>query len=190
MKKVSVVWLAVLCSLFLFTACGQQEEVGGMVSESSQDRQEEVSQEKDLQEDPKETVPEEVFAFVVKGISIPMDGESADLVDQLGDYEYYEAPSCAFQGLDKIYTYHGFTVYTYEADGTDHVSSVVLTDDSVTTPEGIAIGFGLDEVLAAYGDGYTTNGSAYIYTKGKTTLSFILQNEQISSIEYGVLLDN
>lgn len=171
MKKTAIICLSVLFSIFLLASCAQKEETDSNASNATPDQQ------------------EEAFAFLVNGISIPLDSESVDLVDKLGDYEYFEAPSCAFQGMDKIYTYHGFTLYTYEADGIDHVLSVVLTDDSVTTPEGIAIGFGADEVIAAYGDDYTTSGSAYVYTKGKTTLSFILENDKVASIEYSALTD-
>ena len=176
MKKTTFVCLFTLLALFLFTSCGKEEETDSTISESAQ------GQQKDIVED-------DAFAFVANGISIPLDGESADLVDKIGDYEYFEAPSCAFQGLDKTYTYHGFTLYTYEVDGVDHVLSVVLTDDSVTTPEGIAIGFGIDEVKAAYGDDFTMSDGAYVYTKGKTTLSFIMENDKISSIEYMTLTD-
>lgn len=189
MKKTAVIWLSVLFSVFLFTSCAQKEENGGMISDAAQDQREDAQQEAEQEETRQEETQQEAFTFVVNGISIPLDDESADLVDKLGDYEYFEAPSCAFQGLDKIYTYHGFTLYTYEADGIDHVLSVVLTDDSVTTPEGIAIGSGIDEVIAAYGDDYTTSGSAYVYTKGKTTLSFIMENDLVSSIEYMALTD-
>jgi hypothetical protein len=32
--------------------------------------------------------------------------------------------------------------------------SVFFTDDTVSTPEGIALGMSLDELIAAYGDDY------------------------------------
>lgn len=185
MKKPAVIWLSVLFSIFFLAACAKQEETDSNIPSSTPESQEETDSNSS---DPIQDT-QEAFTFLVSGIAIPLDGESADLVDQLGDYEYFEAQSCAYQGLDKIYTYHGFTLYTYEADGTDHVLSVVLTDDSLTTPEGIAIGFGVDEVKAAYGDDFTINGSAYVYTKGKTTLSFILEDDRVISIEYAALTD-
>lgn len=186
MKKTAAIWLSVMFSIFFFAACAKQEETDSNIPDSTRESQETTDSNGS---DSIQDTQEEIFTFSVNGISIPMDGESADLVDQLGDYEYFEAPSCAFQGLDKIYTYHGFTLYTYEADGIDHVLSVVLTDDSLTTPEGIAIGFGVDEVKTAYGDDFTINGSSYVYTKGKTTLSFILEDDRVISIEYTALTD-
>ena len=41
---------------------------------------------------------------------------------------YFEAPSCAFDGIDKTYTYAGFELLTYPKDDKDYVSSVVLKD--------------------------------------------------------------
>ena len=46
----------------------------------------------------------------------------------------------AYIGLDKMYIYQGFAIYTYPDDkAVDHVLQVVLTDDTLSTPEGLII---------------------------------------------------
>lgn len=63
-----------------------------------------------------------------------MNEKAAPILEKLGEpMEYFEAESCAFEGLDKIYTYSGFELHTYEMKGTDYVASVMFLDDSVST---------------------------------------------------------
>ena len=66
----------------------------------------------------------------------------------------------------------------------DYVNSVYFTDDSVSTPEGIRIGSSEADMLAAYGDQYTEEYGVYTYTKEKSTLSFIITDGVVDSVEY------
>jgi hypothetical protein len=62
-------------------------------------------------------------------------------------------------------------------------------DDSVATDKGIYIGASLEEVIAAYGDGYTEESGEYIYTLGESTLNFLLEDDYVSAITYYALVD-
>jgi len=139
-------------------------------------------------ETPAETAPEvkhSGFLFQNGGVTMGMNENVAPILNGLGDYlNYAESPSCAFKGLDKIYSYNGFDLYTYPKDGTDYVNSIYFLDDSVSTPEGIHIGSSVDEMLAAYGDQYTEEYGVYTYTNEKSTLSFIVTDGVIESVEY------
>jgi hypothetical protein len=131
------------------------------------------------------TASNDGYTFVVKGATIAMHAEVAPILAKLGDpKEYFEAPSCAFQGIEKTYAYAGFKLTTYELDGVDHVASVLILDDSVATPEGVFMGATLDEVTKAYGGQYAQNLGLYTYTSGKMTLAFLLENGKVTSIEY------
>ena len=66
----------------------------------------------------------------------------------------------------------------------DYVNSILLTDDSVTTPEGVYIGSSDADVRAAYGEDAGTLSGALCYTKGGTDLNFILEDGKVISIEY------
>ena len=108
----------------------------------------------------------------------------APVLQALGEpASYFEAASCAFEGLDTIYTYNGFEIDTYPAQDKDLVSAVILKDDSVTTAEGICIGDSLEKLLEAYGEAAQENGML-VYTKDGMKLCFILQDDSIISIEY------
>lgn len=116
--------------------------------------------------------------------AVSIDQDMAEVLAALGEAQsYFEAASCAFEGLDKTYTYPGFQIITRPEGDKDYVNSILLTDDSVTTQEGIYIGGSKDDITAAYGAGEET-GSAIMYTKGNVTLSFILEGDKIISIEY------
>ena len=103
------------------------------------------------------------------------------------EYAYYESPSCAYVGLDKCYVYSGFTIYTYpDEDAVDHVLQVVLTDDSVSTPEGIRIGDSAEKVIETYGNDYIEADGSYAYVQGTVKLMFIIKDGSVYSIQYGI----
>ena len=80
------------------------------------------------------------YVFTVGGITVEMDADAAPIVEGLGEpVSYFEAASCAFEGLDKMYTYNGFELDTYPKGEKDYVSTVILKDDTVLTPEGIGL---------------------------------------------------
>ena len=144
------------------------------------------------------SIPEEVgnsgsataYAFETKGVTITMHGKAEPVLQGLGNaLEYFEAESCAFQGMERIYTYSGFEIHTYEADGIDYVAAVVFLDDSVSTKEGIYLFAGLKDVLDAYGDGYTKINDMYSYDLDGSRLSFLIENDEVTSIEYLAVIE-
>lgn len=125
------------------------------------------------------------YIFEINGVEIPMNVEVAPIIEQLGDSkEYFEAESCAFQGMEKTYTYDGFEIYTYEIEGVDSVASISLLDDSVKTKEGIYLYSSLEDVKSAYGDDYEESLGLYTYILGDSKLSFLIDKEEVVSIEY------
>lgn len=78
------------------------------------------------------------YVFETEGIVIAMHAEVEPILQKLGEaMEYFEAESCAFQGMERVYTYSGFELHTYEMDGTDYVAALIFLDDSVSTKEGV-----------------------------------------------------
>ncbi len=125
------------------------------------------------------------YQFDYNGLAIHMDDKADKIIDTLGDpMEYFEAPSCAFQGLDKIYYYSGFNLSTYPGSDGDYVSAIDFADDSVSTKEGLTLGAARDKVTEAYGSDYTEDNGSLIYTKGKTRLTFLMEGDAVSSINY------
>lgn len=129
------------------------------------------------------TAPES-YLFQSGDFAVSIDQDMAEVLSALGEPQsYFEAASCAFEGLDKTYTYPGFQIITRPEGDQDYINSILLTDDSVTTPEGLYIGASKEDMTAAYGEGEEM-GSAMMYTKDNVTLSFIFQDGKVISIEY------
>lgn len=130
------------------------------------------------------------LVFTYRDCPLPMNAEFAPLLEFLGEPEsYFEAASCAFDGLDKTYTYAGVEIITYPDEDVDYISSIRLLDDSVATPEGIAIGSTLDQVTEAYGEDYEELGMQYAYEDGDAQLIILFEGDKVLSVEYMALND-
>ena len=124
------------------------------------------------------------YAFIYQDVVIEMDADAAPIVEKLGEANsYFEAPSCAFEGIDKMYTYGSFELDTYPMGNKDYVSAVIFKDDAIATPEGVGVGDTAEKMTEIYGEGTLENGMT-VYEKDGMKLCFILQEESIVSIEY------
>lgn len=159
----------------------KEEEKETESEETETETESEAVSQAEVQKEP----PHSGFLFQSGDVTIGMNEDVAFALSNLGEYSNYaESPSCAFKGLDKIYSYSGFDLYTYPIESTDYVNSIYFIDDSVSTPEGIRLGSTVEDMLAAYGEDYEEEYGVYTYTKDKSTLSFIVTDGVIESIEY------
>ena len=177
--KLSAILLALTLCLALLAGCGgntNNGQTGGNASGSqSQDGG-----------DSQET---SAFVFTSDGVEIRMNAEADPIVEALGEpVSTFEAPSCAFQGTDYIYTYDGFQLNTYPLNDVNYVSSVVFTSDAVATAEGLEIGGTLEDMVAAYGEDYTEAYGEYTYTRGDSQLAVLIEEGTITSIAYQAVL--
>jgi len=125
------------------------------------------------------------YYFTYEDIIIRPHAEAASILEALGEPKnYFEAESCAYQGMDRIYTYNGFEITTYEIDGVEFISMITFIDDTVETTEGVYLFQTIDEAIAVYGEDYTQNFDMYIYEDDNVQLSFITEDDKIISIEY------
>ena len=103
-------------------------------------------------------------SYTINGVKIVPGEDFADALSSLGDPdEFSEAASCNYDGMDKTYTYDGFEITTYPDGDIDRIASLLITDESLESSKGIKIGASLDNITAAYGDGYVKSGSMYKY---------------------------
>ncbi len=125
------------------------------------------------------------FVFVYDGMELSVNEEIESVIAKLGEpISYYEAASCAFEGLDKIYTYSSFQLDTYPQNGKDMLASIYFKDDLVKTKEGISLYMTMDDMVKTYGKATIVNDNVYIYEKGNGCLKFIIKDGEIISIEY------
>lgn len=125
------------------------------------------------------------YVFVYNDVEIVVDTDMSTIAEQLGEpNSYFEEPSCAAQGIAKIYTYSSFQIETYPDGDKDLIACVILKDDNVSTPEGIDLSMTKDDIIAVYGSDCETTERSMVYEKNGTKLCFILDGDSIASIEY------
>ena len=136
---------------------------------------------------PEET-PEEgekVYTFTTGKTQIAVDAEAAPVLEALGEWSSYdESASCAFEGLDKIYTYDGFEITTYPLNGKDYIFLIDFYADTVATEEGIRIGNTKEAVLATYGTPDKETENALIYNGRGMYLQFLFNDGAVANIQY------
>ena len=130
------------------------------------------------------------YVFNYNGTKIAMHAEAAPVVAALGEPKTYtEEASCAFTGLDKTYFYGNFYIQTYPIGEKDYIFGVWFADDSVSTDEGVYVGMAQADVEAAYGAESFNGSNAYIMTKGKSTLTVIIKDGVVSSVQYDAVVE-
>lgn len=178
MKKTKIAMI-VTAAMLLLAGCGDSERViSGDESRPSSGSE---------KQDSEANTAAKGYTFSYQGVTIGMDVSVAPVLEKLGEpVEYFEAESCAFEGMNKIYTYNSFVVETYPDQEKDLISRVILKDDSIATPEGIAIGDSRTKVEEVYGADGATEGNSVVYSKEGMKLSFIFNasDDSVISIEY------
>lgn len=180
MKNVKVLALLLSCVL-CFAACGSVEDVPGNDTPETQSKTEVTGN--------VQTKEEAGYVFVYEGLEIQTGQLMSEYLDVLGEpISYFEAASCAFDGLDKVYSYNSFEITTYPVDDKDYVGSIRFLDDMVETKEGVALFGTKADMIAAYGENFADENGVLTYyfdgNKENGRLCFILSGEEIISIEY------
>lgn len=199
MKK-AMTLLCLLLTALMLTACGSDahcdEPVITLPPEYRMEAviSEEVRKEpanEESQEAPKPTETAAVsgnYTFVTNGVEL-IPGDPFDPGILPAAESVYEVPSCAIVGTDNLYNYGSFELTAFD-DGTNElIYSILLTDPNITTTEGLALGDSTEKVLEIYGDGYTQQNNAWVYTGDAEILYIILQGEHVASIEYRMIVE-
>lgn len=186
MKKIALVLLFAL----VLTGCGKEktENAGNNnqpTSVENQNNQESLGSENNDKAETNKNNEPKGYVFEYNGVKIGMDMEAAPIIAALGEADsYFEAPSCAFDGLDKTYSYGSFEIDTYEQDGKDYISTVFFCDDLIETPEGVCLFETKADMIKAYGEGFKEEFGMLVYEKDGMKLKFIVTGDEITSIEY------
>lgn len=133
---------------------------------------------------------EETVSLKYKGVEIVPGTEFDEgAIDE--DAMFSEIPSCAFAGTDKVYTYDNVELIVAEIDGRDTVYSVYFINETQETGEGIKISDSKEDMIEKYGNSYEEIlGNKYVYTKNNVEISFMIENDIITGIEYTLKTTN
>lgn len=127
-----------------------------------------------------ETSSTDAGKFTYQNYSFTLAEDIDSALTTLGEpVDYFEAPSCAFDGLDKIFYYSSVELRTYPVGDVDFLSEILLKDDTVTTAEGSYIGISVEEMLKKQGDEYTQDGNQYTFSHGDSHLIFIADSDGV-----------
>lgn len=137
----------------------------------------------------KEALGEADLALEVSGISVNTKTDVQTILNALGDdYDYAEAISCVYTGMDKTYQYDDCILYTYPDGEQDCLMELYCTAD-VVTAKGITIGAAIRDVESAYGTDYTRAGITVTYALAApdsltlpASLYFELENDTVCAI--------
>lgn len=133
-----------------------------------------------------ETAPKGEDRYICEldnGMAIELGASAEGVLSSLGaPQNVAEAPSCVHEGMDRIYSFNGFSVTTSpDGKGTDRVSEVALTSDAVLLKNGISIGSPLDAVKAAFGENYTEQFGVLQYITDTVKISIVLDDDSCVS---------
>ncbi len=136
---------------------------------------------------------EDDLVFSYNGESFKLDSDASALISALGDdYNYKEAASCAYVGMDKSFSYNGIDIYTYPLDDIDKIDEIYISSDAYSTNKGITVGSTLDDIKAAYGENYTDLGGGMLVIAPEGTpedtsspcLYFIMDGETVIEFSF------
>lgn len=185
LRKLTVMMACVAVSGLLMCACGSSSDSGSSSAAAGTDT--EVSQTGSAEETQAAETSSAAtgYVYTLNGVEVYANEKMSAIVDQLGEpTSYFESESCAFQGLDKVYTYGSVVISTYPQDDEDFVYTIELKDDTVETAEGICIGSSKEDVVAAYGTASSETDTALTYQKDDCVLAFILDGDNVTGITY------
>lgn len=127
------------------------------------------------------------YKFTYSGVSVYMNSKASKLLQKAGNpTKKTESKSCAYDGMDRTYTYSNMIIKTYSKSdkGAEYINSIELLTSSVQTAEGIKVGSSKNDMIDAYGRGRSQFG-VYTYTKGKCKLMIELDSkDKVSKITY------
>ena len=127
--------------------------------------------------------------LTVDGIAVEMHGEAEPVLEALGQpLSCTEEASCAFEGMDKTYSYPGFYLQTYPKEGKEYLSALWFTDDTHKTFEGIGIGSTLEEAQQVYGEDAYNGINALLVETGDAKLVLRVEDNLISGVQLQAIL--
>lgn len=125
------------------------------------------------------------YLFVYGTTEIAMDMEAEEVQRTLGDVQtYFEAPSCAVEGMIRTYGYGSFEMDTYEIEGKEYIAGIYFKDDTVSTQEGAYLFMTEAQLFSIYGTSYTEETGFVVYEKDGMKLKFLLKAGEVISIQY------
>ena len=126
-----------------------------------------------------------LFSLPYGSTSIQLGANIDDVINEIGEpMAVFETPSCAFDGTDIVFRFPGVQIHTIPIGNEHFIHTMFLVDDTLGTEKGIFIGSGFDELIRFYGHDYTKEHGMYTFTRGHTSISFLINDGIVTAITY------
>lgn len=173
-KFLAIMILSILALSTVLSGCSSEED------SKDNDKKQESNDKKD-----------KGYLFSYNGTKISVDSDMKPVFEALGEPQsYFESPSCAAEGIGKIYTYADFQIETYPDGEKDLILCITLKTDNVSTAEKIDLSMDKEKIIEVYGSDYDETDIAMIYKKDGMKLSFIFEGDSLTSIQYDSSLNS
>ena len=185
-KRIITLLISTTMLLSILTACGSTEAPATSSDTTTNTESTEESVEDNIEDTTDTTATATGYALVVDGVSLVADADMDELLPSLKEPKStFEAPSCAGQGTAYTYDFGSFEVETYPSEnGQNLIGYITIKDDLIATAEGVELYMTRDDVVAAYGEGYTETEQGLTYEKDGSKICFVLENDEVTSIMY------
>ena len=169
MKRTKIITAAIGLSLAATLLAGCSE--GGSTGETAVATRIEGGQTPiSIEASESEAVPEGKYKFSYNGFEIVPGAKADTALDAFGDdYDRIEVASCAYQGVDIVYTYPGFTLYAFSDGGVEYINVIEVTNP-LTDCGGISVGDSIKTAKELYGEPDVGDDFGVLYRSGKTEL--------------------
>ena len=118
-----------------------------------------------------------------------LDSEIQTAIEILGEPNHvHETPSCAFDGMDRIFTFSEFYIHTYPMGDKDLIQIIRFRTDNMTTGEGFRLGNSFDTVTEVLGFDYLRDFDMIVFIRENTSLVFSLQDNIIVHMFYELIM--
>ena len=103
------------------------------------------------------------------GVRIEVGADAMPTIIRLGQYTREVGEACGTDEMDVIYTFDSFEIETHISGGDEYIRRIKILNDAIETPEGITIGSSRDDVIKAYGKGYTEGSGGTLRYEGNSS---------------------
>lgn len=185
MKKIICIIVILLCSICL-VSCSASDDNAVLVDPNAQIEQKQDNTAQEVKApDESASAEENMLYFETNGSKIYVYDISEDVLGRLGEPNgTFEAASCAYQGMDYFYYYDGFELTVNKVDDAEHVTIIMIVDDTVSIPQGVKIGSTKETMLSCMGDDYKEEAGIFKFITGYTTLQIQIKDGCVASMMY------
>ena len=88
--------------------------------------------------------------------------------------------------MEKTYRFTGLDVRTYQGKDGERILNLLITDDSLETPQGISVGDTAAQVRACFGQDAIQGNRCTIQTASEKMV-LLLENNLVASIQYSLI---